>query len=65
MKPLPARLLPGSLKGRLVISALLLNLVLLPLIGVTLSDAFRAQLTHAVKDELSAALYGVLALAEV
>ena len=43
MKPLPARLLPGSLKGRLVISALLLNLVLLPLIGVTLSDAFRAQ----------------------
>ncbi|QNV06446.1 ATP-binding protein [Shewanella algae] len=65
MKPLPARLLPGSLKGRLVISALLLNLVLLPLIGVTLSDAFRAQLAHAVKDELSAALYGVLALAEV
>ncbi|MFQ6372161.1 ATP-binding protein [Shewanella sp. YIC-542] len=57
--------LTSSLKARLIASAVLLNLVLLPLIGVTLADAFRVQLTTAVRDELSATLYGILALAEV
>ncbi|MBO1270492.1 GHKL domain-containing protein [Shewanella sp. 4t3-1-2LB] len=57
--------LTGSLKARLIASAILLNLVLLPLIGITLTDAFRVQLTEAAKDELSATLYGILALAEV
>ncbi|QUN05008.1 GHKL domain-containing protein [Shewanella yunxiaonensis] len=57
--------LTGSLKARLIASAVLLNLVLLPLIGVTLADAFRVQMTDAVKDELSATLYGILALTEV
>ena len=43
-----------SLKVRLVISALILNLVMLPLIGFTLNDAFQKQLKSAVNNELSA-----------
>ncbi|QSX34633.1 GHKL domain-containing protein [Shewanella avicenniae] len=54
-----------SLKSRIVASALLLNLVLLPLIGMALSDAFRVAMTDAEQSEMSAAMYGILALAEV
>ena len=54
-----------SLKVRLVISALILNLVMLPLIGFTLNDAFQKQLKSAVNNELSAYIYSVLAVAEV
>jgi len=55
----------NSLKARLVVSALLLILVLLPLIGFTLNDAFRQQVKSAAKNELSAYLYSVLAVTEV
>jgi two-component system sensor histidine kinase PhoQ len=55
----------SSLKVRLVISAMLLILVLMPLIGLTLNDAFKQQARSAVKNELSAYLYSVLAVTEV
>lgn len=55
----------NSLKARLVVSALLLILVLLPLIGFTLNDAFKQQVKSAAKNELSAYLYSVLAVTEV
>ena len=55
----------NSLKVRLVASALLLILVLMPLIGFTLNDAFKRQVTSAAKNELSAYIYSVLAVTEV
>lgn len=53
-----------SLKSRIIASTLLLNLVLVPLIGFALSDAFRMEMTNAEQSEMSAAMYGILALAE-
>ncbi|WP_394147532.1 ATP-binding protein [Shewanella atlantica] len=61
----PKKRLLNSLKARLIVSALLLILVLLPLIGFTLNDAFRQQVKSAAKNELSAYLYSVLAVTEV
>ena len=55
----------NSLKVRLIASALLLILVLMPLIGFTLNDAFKLQIKSALKNELSAYLYSVLASTEV
>lgn len=55
----------NSLKARLVISALLFILVLLPLIGVALNDAFTEQVKSATKNELSAYVYSILAVTEV
>ena len=48
-----------------MVSALLLILVLMPLIGVALNDAFSLQAKNAVKNELSAYVYSVLAVTEV
>ncbi|NMH64718.1 ATP-binding protein [Shewanella salipaludis] len=55
----------NSLKARLIVSALLLILLLLPAIGITLNDAFKQQVTTAARNELSAYVYSVLAVAEV
>ncbi|MCS6119239.1 GHKL domain-containing protein [Shewanella baltica] len=55
----------NSLKARLVASALLFILVLLPLIGVALNDAFTEQVKSATKNELSAYVYSILAVTEV
>ena len=55
----------NSLKARLIVSALLLILVLMPLIGFTLNDAFKLQIKNAAKNELSAYVYSVLAVTEV
>ncbi|WP_198781517.1 ATP-binding protein [Shewanella putrefaciens] len=55
----------NSLKTRLVLSALLFILVLLPLIGVALNDAFTEQVKSAAKNELSAYVYSILAVTEV
>ncbi|MCW8996640.1 MAG: ATP-binding protein [Psychromonas sp.] len=55
----------NSLKARLIVSALLLILVLMPLIGVTLNDAFKQQVKSAAKDELSAYVYSVLAVTDI
>lgn len=55
----------NSLKVRIIASALLLILVLMPLIGFTLNDAFKLQIKSALKNELSAYVYSVLASTEV
>lgn len=55
----------NSLKARLIVSALLLILILMPLIGFTLNDAFKQQVKTAAKSELSAYIYSVLAVTEV
>tara|TARA_R110000851_G_scaffold98223_3_gene212703 strand:- start:40875 stop:42203 length:1329 start_codon:yes stop_codon:yes gene_type:complete len=55
----------SSLKVRIVVSALLLILVLLPIIGITLNNAFETQVNVAAKNQLKAYVYSVLAMAEV
>ncbi|GGQ13635.1 ATP-binding protein [Shewanella litoralis] len=55
----------GSLKVRIVVSALLLILVLLPIIGITVNNAFETQINVAAKNQLKAYVYSVLAMAEV
>lgn len=55
----------GSLKVRIVVSALLLILVLLPIIGITVNNAFETQINAAAKNQLKAYVYSVLAMAEV
>ncbi|MGB5445543.1 MAG: ATP-binding protein, partial [Psychromonas sp.] len=55
----------GSLKVRLILSALLMILVLMPLIGLALNDAFKQQAKIATRNELSAYVSAVLAVTEV
>lgn len=55
----------NSLKARLIVSALLLIVVLLPLIGFAITDAFSEQVKTAAKNELSAYVYAILAVTEV
>ncbi|MCL1048551.1 ATP-binding protein [Shewanella abyssi] len=63
MRSLPKAL--HSLKARLIVSALLLILILMPLIGFTLNDAFKQQVKSASMNELKAYVYAVLAVTEV
>ena len=55
----------NSLKFRLIISALLMTFIILPIIGVTLSNAFERQIVTSIKKELTAYSYSILAVAEV
>jgi len=55
----------NSLKVRIVVSALLLILVLLPIIGITVNNAFETQVNVAAKNQLKAYVYSVLTMAEV
>ncbi|ASJ96155.1 ATP-binding protein [Shewanella marisflavi] len=55
----------NSLRVRLIISALLLILLLLPTIGFTLNNAFKQQVLNNVNEQLSAYLYSVLAVTEM
>lgn len=48
-----------------MLSACLLSLLILPIIGFTLSSAFEQKLARAIKNELSAYSYAILAVAEV
>ena len=54
-----------SLKARLRLSALLIIVLVLPLIGITLNSAFEAQIKSAIHNELAAYSYSILAVAEV
>ncbi|MEZ9820472.1 ATP-binding protein [Shewanella sp. 10N.286.45.A1] len=54
-----------SLKARLIVSALLLILILMPLIGFGLNDAFKQQVKSASMNELKAYVYAILAVTEV
>ncbi|PCI61174.1 MAG: ATP-binding protein [Gammaproteobacteria bacterium] len=55
----------NSLKSRLMISALFMIFMVLPIIGITLNNAFEIQIRNAIKNELSAYSYSILAAAEV
>jgi len=55
----------NSLKARLIISALLMIIIVLPIIGITLNNAFEVQIRNSIKNELSAYSYSILAVAEV
>jgi two-component system sensor histidine kinase PhoQ len=55
----------NSLKVRLVFSALLLIVIVLPVIGIILKNAFEVQIRQSIKNELSAYSYSILAVAEV
>ncbi|MEW6983016.1 ATP-binding protein [Colwelliaceae bacterium 6471] len=55
----------NSLKVRLVFSAMLVIVLILPIIGFTLNSAFEEQIKSAIKNELSAYSYSILAVAEV
>jgi two-component system sensor histidine kinase PhoQ len=55
----------NSLKVRLLLSTLVMTLVMLPIIGLTLTNAFQEQLNLAVKNELKAYSYSIFTVAEV
>ncbi|WP_041416485.1 ATP-binding protein [Shewanella halifaxensis] len=63
LKRLPT--LMHSLKARLIVSAMLLSLVLIPIVGLTLNDAFKLQVKSASVKELKAYVYSILAVTEV
>jgi len=55
----------NSLKVRLLLSTLVMTIVLLPIIGLTLTNAFEQQLGLAMKNELKAYSYSIFTVAEV
>jgi len=55
----------NSLKIRLIFSALLMIVVMLPIIGITLNNAFDKQLKSAMKNELKAQSFSIFSVAEV
>lgn len=55
----------NSLKVRVLLSTLVMTIVMLPVIGITLTEAFERQLTIALKNELTAYSYSILTVAEV
>lgn len=55
----------NSLKVRLLLSTLVMTVIMLPIIGLTLTNAFERQLSQAVKNELKAYSYSIFTVAEV
>lgn len=55
----------NSLKARLFLSTLIMTVVMLPIIGFTLTQAFEKQLMLAVQSELKAYSYSIFTVAEV
>ncbi|GIU40564.1 two-component sensor histidine kinase [Shewanella colwelliana] len=55
----------NSLRTRLILSAVLLTVIVLPTIGVALNNAFKQQVLSNVEEQLTAYLYSVLAVTEV
>ncbi len=55
----------NSLKVRLLLSTLIMTVVMLPIIGLTLTNAFEEQLNLAMKNELKAYSYSIFTVAEV
>jgi two-component system, OmpR family, sensor histidine kinase PhoQ len=55
----------NSLKVRLLLSTLIMTVVMLPIIGVTLTNAFEQQLSLSIKNELKAYSYSIFTVAEV
>lgn len=55
----------NSLKVRLLLSTFVMTVVMLPIIGFTLSNAFEQQLNLSIKNELKAYSYSIFTVAEV
>ncbi|MBU2925623.1 ATP-binding protein [Colwellia sp. 4_MG-2023] len=55
----------NSLKVRLLLSTLVMTVIMLPIIGFTLSSAFERQLMSGSQNELKAYSYSILTVAEV
>ncbi|GLX80029.1 two-component sensor histidine kinase [Thalassotalea insulae] len=55
----------NSLKSRLLLSALLMVVVLLPIVGITILNAYQQHMNSSVENELVAYSYSILAVAEV
>lgn len=55
----------NSLKFRLIVSAIVMTLIILPIIGLTLSNAFEKHIISSIKKELTAYSYSLLAVTEV
>jgi len=55
----------NSLKLRLLLSTLVMTVVMLPIIGFTLTNAFELQLSQGMKNELKAYSYSIFTVAEV
>lgn len=55
----------NSLKVRLLLSTLVMTVVMLPIIGFTLSNAFERQLNLSINNELKAYSYSIFTVAEV
>jgi len=55
----------NSLKARLTFSALLVILLILPVIGITLNNAFESHIKTSIKNELIAYSYSILAVTEI
>ncbi len=53
-----------SLRSRIIISAIFVVIVVLPIIGVALNNAFEAQARESLKEQLNAYFYSVLAVSE-
>lgn len=54
----------NSLKARLIFSSMLMIVVVLPIIGFTISSGFERKLTSSIENELSAHAYAILSVAE-
>lgn len=54
----------NSLKARLIFSSMLMIVVVLPIIGFTISAGFERKLTSSIENELSAHAYAILSVAE-
>lgn len=55
----------NSLQARVMISALLMILIIVPSLAVILNNAFSEQVQNSIQNELNASSYAILALAEV
>jgi len=61
----PFHLFFNSLKSRIIVSTLFMVLVLLPIVGITISNAYQKHMGASVQNELVAYSYSLLAVAEV
>ncbi len=55
----------NSLTSRLVLSALLMVVILLPIVGITISNAYQKHMNASIENELQAYSYSILAVAEL
>ncbi len=55
----------NSLKVRIIFSALLMSMILLPIVGITISNAYEQHMNASIENELKAYVYSILAVAEV